>query len=106
MISLSSLIKWIIVSTRAAGPYFAIALVMPGGCLIALLLWISAMGPEGTVATPVEPPANRKFAFFFRRTLHRFHLRHHRRADWLRFLFGPHTLRGERRPQPPIHPLA
>ena len=33
-------IEWVTVRVREFGPYAAIALVLPGGSLIAVLLWI------------------------------------------------------------------
>jgi hypothetical protein len=40
MMTMSPLLKWLIARSRTTGPYFAIALLMPGGLLIAIFLWI------------------------------------------------------------------
>ena len=33
-------IEWIVSQFRALGPYLAIELVLPGGSIVALLLWL------------------------------------------------------------------
>ena len=45
---------------RVAGPYLAVELLLPGGTLIALLLWLSqGMARTGTLTVhlPVDAPA-------------------------------------------------
>jgi hypothetical protein len=36
----SAWIEWIVVQVRALGPYLAVELILPGGSLLALLLWL------------------------------------------------------------------
>jgi hypothetical protein len=33
-------IQWIVEQVRTLGPYFAIELILPGGSVLALLLWL------------------------------------------------------------------
>jgi hypothetical protein len=42
---------------RSVGPYAAIEILLPGGTLIALLLWLSRQGAFTTIADPVQQPA-------------------------------------------------
>lgn len=46
--------EWLIAQARALGPYVAVGLVLPGGSLIAILLWLyrsrlAARRPEGNL---------------------------------------------------------
>jgi hypothetical protein len=36
----SSWIEWIVGQLRSLGPYLAVELILPGGSLLALLLWL------------------------------------------------------------------
>ncbi|MDQ2964017.1 MAG: hypothetical protein M3R31_12820 [Pseudomonadota bacterium] len=36
----SSWIEWIVARLRGLGPYLAVELIVPGGTLLALLLWL------------------------------------------------------------------
>jgi hypothetical protein len=33
-------VQWIVEQLRTLGPYFAVELILPGGSLLALLLWL------------------------------------------------------------------
>jgi hypothetical protein len=33
-------LEWIVEQIRTLGPYFAVELILPGGSLLALLLWL------------------------------------------------------------------
>ena len=53
-------LKNLLSKLRAAGPYLFVELLLPGGTLIALLLWLSqGMSRTGTltVDVPVDVPA-------------------------------------------------
>jgi hypothetical protein len=53
---LSTLLAKIIAGGRAIGPYGAIELLMPGGSLIALLLWIYRVHHSATDLSACETP--------------------------------------------------
>jgi hypothetical protein len=36
----SSWIEWVVGQVRSLGPYLAVELILPGGSLLALLLWL------------------------------------------------------------------
>ena len=44
-------IEWIVSQFRALGPYLAIELVLPGGSIVALLLWLYRHRPAARQAT-------------------------------------------------------
>ena len=57
---MNATVKNLLSKLRAAGPYLFVELLLPGGTLIALVLWLSqGMSRTGTlnVHLPVEAPA-------------------------------------------------
>jgi hypothetical protein len=49
---MKSLTKRLLSAARTLGPYLALELLMPGGSLLALMLWLYRMSPRMNIETP------------------------------------------------------